>query len=130
MSNILTPAQEFESLVYQIGTWVEKLMKRLLDSSIKMNGLAASGLYPDPVALQILRDAICYDNELLHACFVPDTEVEVISSLVMRWLRGFIFNVPLPGWQPQLELGKQLDMLQSSMGEHVHPKRGKLLRLR
>ncbi|KAK3386618.1 hypothetical protein B0H63DRAFT_468101 [Podospora didyma] len=119
----LTPEEvgrDFDDLVNNITDWVTKFMEPILDDDSKADEVLTHSR-KRPAEAQRLRKCITLHGDLINGCQFPDTDIDLIVAIVMRFLLDNIFQKTLFGVMPQaVEL---INFIEASMRNNVEPKR-------
>ncbi|OIW27610.1 hypothetical protein CONLIGDRAFT_633977 [Coniochaeta ligniaria NRRL 30616] len=119
----LTPKeveQDFDDLVTSVSEWVQKFADPIVeDEDNFQHAIARARRSPEDV--QKLRRFIGNHPDLIHGCLYPETDVDILISVVLRYLNDNIFQKGLPGTVQHL--GEAISQIEGSMQSHVEPKR-------
>ncbi|KAM0561717.1 hypothetical protein ACHAPJ_002886 [Fusarium lateritium] len=120
----LTPeevGQEYDTLVEQVQDWVQKFMNPWLEdhnegvdallASIKKRGAEANKF---KLVLQQYPD-------LVHGCWFPETDEDILTSLIMRFLHDNVFQTVLYGTAGHYI--ETISFIENQMQASVEPKR-------
>lgn len=123
----LTPeavGQEYDDLVEQVQDWVEKFMGQWLDDR-GIDGLLGSAK-KRPVDAKRFKQILYQYSDLVHGSSFPETDEDIITSVIMRYLHDNIFQTVLYG-----SIGRYVEVIsfiENEMQMSVEPKRGTLPR--
>jgi len=92
------------------------------DEANLQHAIARAKKAPEDVAK--LRTCIGNHPDLIHGCLYPETDVDIMISIVLRHLNDNIFQKGVPGNVRQL--GEAVGQIEASMQSHVEPKRGEV----
>ncbi|KAM5351867.1 hypothetical protein ACJ41O_004590 [Fusarium nematophilum] len=96
----LTPeevGQEYDALVEQIQDWVQKFMEPYLEDHTEgVDSIMAAARKRSTDASKFKRVLNLYPD-LLHASSFPETDEDILTSLIMRFLHDNIFQTVLYG---------------------------------
>jgi chromosome segregation ATPase len=121
----LTPeevGQEFDDLVNNVTDWVTKLIEPILDDDDKIDEALAVAKKKPHEAMS-LKHKLHSDADLAFGCMFPDTDIDILITIVMRFLQDRIFQKVLFETIPHAV--EVLSYIESSMQTNVEPKRGK-----
>jgi hypothetical protein len=117
--------QDFDDLVTNVSEWVQKFADPIVDDEDNFqHALGRARKSPEDVAK--LRRFIGNHPDLIHGCFYPETDVDILISVVLRYLNDNIFQKGLPG--AVQHLGEAISQIEGSMQSYVEPKRGEFVR--
>ncbi|KAL2265815.1 hypothetical protein VTJ83DRAFT_6915 [Remersonia thermophila] len=119
----LTPkevAQDFDDLVNAANDWVTAVMEPILDDEDRFEQVLARARRSSQ-DVQGLRRYLQAHPDLVYGCRYPETDIDVIIALVLRYLQDNVFQKPLYGAVPQLV--SAISFLEASMQTNVQPKR-------
>lgn len=120
----LTPeevGQEFDDLVNNVTEWVTKFLDPILDDDDKTDEALMLAIKKAP-EVERLRKYMHSQGDLVNACMYPDTDIDILIALVMRFLQDNIFQKTLIGAVPSAV--EVLSYVEGSMQTNVEPKRG------
>jgi hypothetical protein len=116
--------QDFDELVTNVSEWVQKFANPIIDDEDNFQKtVMRAAKNPEDVAK--LRTYISKHPDLIHGCLYPETDVDILISMVLRYLNDNIFQKGLPGCVRHL--GESIAHIEGSMQTHVKPQRGKNL---
>ncbi|KAL2130857.1 hypothetical protein VTI74DRAFT_5847 [Chaetomium olivicolor] len=119
----LTPkevGQDFDDLVNDITDWVTNFMDPILDDDDRIDEILAA-TKKRPADLQRLRKYMHQQGDLVHGCMFPETDIDIMIALVMRFLQDNIFQKILFGALP--DIIEVLSFVEASMQTNVEPRR-------
>ncbi|AEO62064.1 hypothetical protein MYCTH_2113928 [Thermothelomyces thermophilus ATCC 42464] len=119
----LTPkevGQDFDDLVHGITDWISSFMDPILDDENKRNGVVEAAK-KRPADIQKLRMYLRSEADLAYGCMFPETDVDILIAVTMRWLQDQIFQRILFGLVP--EAVEIISFVEGSMQTNVEPKR-------
>ncbi|KAB5583556.1 hypothetical protein GE09DRAFT_1278750 [Coniochaeta sp. 2T2.1] len=119
----LTPKeveQDFDDLVTSISEWVQKFIEPTIDNE-KAFQQAVERARKDPEDVVILKQYMGCHPDLIHGCLYPETDVDIIVSIILRFISEFVFQSGIPG--NVKHLGEAISQIEASMQSHVEPKR-------
>jgi hypothetical protein len=89
------------------------------DEKIENVLIAAKKRSPD---LHRLKRYVHSQGDLVHGCMFPETDIDILIAVVMRFLQDNIFQKILFGAVP--EAVEMVSFVEGSMQSNVEPKRG------
>lgn len=96
-------------------------MEPILDDDDRIDDvLAAAKKRPGDV--QKLKRYIHGQGDLVHGCMFPETDIDIMIAVVMRFLQDHIFQKILFGAAP--DAVETITFVEASMQTNVEPKRG------
>ncbi|KAH7192057.1 uncharacterized protein B0J16DRAFT_410805 [Fusarium flagelliforme] len=120
----LTPeavGQEYDALVEQVQDWVEKFMGQWLDDHQEgIDGLLGNAK-KRPVDARRFKQILYQYPDLIHGSSFPETDEDIITSVIMRYLHDNIFQTVLYG-----TIGRYVEVIsfiENEMQMSVEPKR-------
>lgn len=119
----LTPEEvgrDFDDLVNNITDWVSKFVDPILDDPVKAEEVLANAK-KRTADLRHLRTTMARHGDLVNACMFPDTDIDVIIAITMRFLQDNVFQKILFGTLPGVV--EALTFVEGSMQTNVEPKR-------
>jgi hypothetical protein len=119
----LTPkevGQDFDDLVNGITDWVTNFMDPILDDDDKMDEVVAAAK-KRPADVQRLKRYLQSQGDLVYGCMFPETDIDILIAIVMRFLQDHIFQKILYGAVP--ETVEVISFLEGQMQTNVEPKR-------
>ncbi|KAK4148599.1 hypothetical protein C8A00DRAFT_19597 [Chaetomidium leptoderma] len=121
--NDLTPkeaGQDFDDLVNGITDWITNLMDPILDDDDRMDDVLAAAKKRS-ADLQKLKRYLHSQGDLSHGCMFPETDIDVLIAVVMRFLQDHIFQKILFGAVP--DTVEAISFVEGSMQTNVEPRR-------
>ncbi|KAJ4307291.1 hypothetical protein N0V88_000674 [Collariella sp. IMI 366227] len=119
----LTPkevGQDFDNFVNDVTDWVTTFIDPILDDDEKISSVLAAAK-KRPADLQKLQKYMHQQGDLVHGCAFPETDIDILIAVAMRFLHDNIFQKILCGALPDtVEL---LTSIESSMQTNVSPRR-------
>jgi len=119
----LTPkeaGQDFDDLVNDITDWVTNFMDPVLDDDDRRDDVVAAAK-KRPGDLQKLRRYLNSQADLVYGCMFPETDIDILIAVIMRWLQDNIFQKILFGAAP--DAVEAITFVEGSMQTNVEPKR-------
>ncbi len=113
--------QEFDDLVNGITDWVTNFMDPILDDDDKMDTVLTAAR-KRPADLQKLKKYLHTQGDLIHGTMFPETDIDILIAVTMRFLQDHIFQKILFGAAPGIV--EVLSSLEASMQNNVEPRRG------
>lgn len=104
-----------------VSEWVQKFADPIVDDEDNFQ-LAIARARRNPEDVTKLRRFIGNHPDLIHGCLYPETDVDILISVVLRYLNDNIFQKGLPG--AVRHLGEAVSQIEGSMQSYVEPKRG------
>lgn len=98
-------------------------MDPILDDDDKMDSVLAASK-KRPADVQKLKRYLHSQGDLVYGSMFPETDVDILIAVVMRFLQDHIFQKILYGAVP--ETVEVISFLEGQMQTNVEPKRGKL----
>ncbi|KAK3683354.1 hypothetical protein B0T22DRAFT_246192 [Podospora appendiculata] len=112
--------QDYDDLVYGVAEWVGKLAEPIVDDPEKVNAVLALAK-KRPTDIAKLRRYMDHHVELINGCMFPETDIDILIAIVMRFLQDNVFQSSLFGCL-STAVGT-LDFVEQSMQKNVEPKR-------
>ncbi|KAM0285773.1 hypothetical protein ACHAQH_001234 [Verticillium albo-atrum] len=112
--------RQYTNLVDGVGDWVAKFMSPWLDHHQDSLDMISNGLRKRPADAVRIKRMMLKNADLVHATKFPDSDEDVIVSLVLRHLNDSIYQKTLYGAIP--ESTGLLQMIETTM-QSVEPKR-------
>lgn len=110
-------------IINNITEWVTKLMQPILDNPEKLYAVITA-TKKDWSALRDFRRSMHDQEDLIHACNLPDTDVDILVAIVVRYVHMFVLREPLLGeYKSELRLLDEVERAMNTDGPH---KRGKI----
>ena len=100
---------------------MSKFVDPILDDPGEMEEVV-SAAKKRPEATSSLRKIMQRNGDLVNASMFPETDVDVITSITMRFLQENVFEKMLLGILP--ELVEMVNFIEVSMKTNTEPKRG------
>lgn len=120
----LTQLQDFDDLVNDISEWVEKFMIPITEDASRRDWvLTHTKKYPGDA--RDLKKFIHHYPDIEHGIGFPDTDIDVMIAVVMRFLHDNVFQKMLIGCVS--EAISYLSFIESSMQNNVDPERGQIV---
>ncbi|KAK0706053.1 hypothetical protein B0T26DRAFT_654715 [Lasiosphaeria miniovina] len=119
----LTPdevGREYDDLVNGITDWVTRFAEPVLEHPKKMEEVLAAAKKRSP-EIHILRKWLQTHVDLMHGSLFPETDIDIIIAIIMRYLEVHIFRKILCGVVPGFV--EVLSSVETSMQNNVEPKR-------
>ncbi|EAQ84165.1 hypothetical protein CHGG_10569 [Chaetomium globosum CBS 148.51] len=118
----LTPKekQDFDDLVNGITDWVTNFIDPILDDDNKMDDVLAAAKQR-PADVQKLKRYLHSQGDLVYGCMFPETDIDILIAVVMRFLQDHIFQKILYGAVPKTV--EVISFLEGQMQTNVEPKR-------
>jgi hypothetical protein len=104
-----------------ITDWVTNFMEPILDDDDKLGDVLAAAK-KRPADLQRLRRYLNSQADLMYACMFPETDIDILIAVIMRFLQDHIFQKVL--FEAAPEAVAAISFLESSMQTNVEPRRG------
>lgn len=122
IDSLLTNGKEYDALVEQVQDWVQKFMDPYLDDHEEgVESVMAIARKRSSDANRFKRVLHQYPD-LVHGSMFPETDEDIITSLIMRFLHDNIFQAIIYGSiQHYVEV---ISFLENQMQSSVEPKRG------
>ncbi|KAF4916352.1 hypothetical protein CGCVW01_v010132 [Colletotrichum viniferum] len=120
----LTPEEvgrQYDDLVEGITDWVAKFMAPLLDNHAKGVDELLTNSRKRPTEAHKLKHAIQTHADLVHGTMFPETDEDVIISIIMRFLNDSIFQKILYG--SCASFVESLSFIEMALQNTVEPKR-------
>ncbi len=108
-------------MVNGITDWVTNFMDPLLDDDDKMDAVLTAAR-KRPAELQKLKKYLHTQGDLIHGSMFPETDIDILIAVAMRFLQDYIFQKILFGAAPGIV--EVLSSLEASMQNNVEPRRG------
>jgi hypothetical protein len=99
-------------------------MDPILDDDDRMDDVLAAAK-KRPADIQRLKRYIQSQGDLVHGCMFPETDIDIMIAVVMRFLQDHIFQKILFGAAP--DTVETITLVEASMQTNVEPKRGRYL---
>ncbi|KAL2146780.1 hypothetical protein VTI28DRAFT_2261 [Corynascus sepedonium] len=119
----LTPkevGQDFDDLVNGITDWATNLMDPILDDDDRIN-VVLEAAKKRPADVQKLRRYLHSQADLIYGCMFPETDVDILIAITLRWLQDHVFQKILFGVTP--DAVETISFVEGSMQTNVEPKR-------
>ncbi|KAL7934901.1 hypothetical protein V8C35DRAFT_300130 [Trichoderma chlorosporum] len=120
----LTPEEvgrQYDDLIEQVQDWVQKFMEPWLDDyDAGIEALATSVRKQSGEASKFKKTVHKYPD-LVHACLFPETDEDIIVSIIMRFLNDHIFQKVLYGSAQNYT--EMVSFIETQMQTSVEPKR-------
>lgn len=113
--------QDFDDLVNGITDWVTNFMDPILDDDDRIDDVLAAAK-ERPGDVQKLKRYIRSQGDLVHGCMFPETDIDIMIAVVMRFLQDHIFQKILFG--AAADAVEAITFVEASMQTNVEPKRG------
>jgi hypothetical protein len=107
-----------------ITDWVTNLMDPILDDEDRINEVLAAAK-KRPTDIQKLKRYMHSQGDLVYGSMFPETDIDILIAVVMRFLQDHIFQKILCGAMP--EVVEVLTFAEGSMQNNVEPRRGTAL---
>jgi hypothetical protein len=114
--------QEYDDLIDSVSEWVSKLLGPYTENPAEGIEEVMSIARKRSADLGKLKRAIHDNPDLVHGCMFPETDEDVVISIIMRYLHDKVFQRILYG-----SIGNYVEVLsfiENSLQTHVEPKRG------
>jgi hypothetical protein len=103
---------------------VQKFADPIVDNEEKfLKFVARAKRHPEDTAK--LQRFMANQPDLIHGCLYPETDVDILTSLVLRFVNDNIFQKGVPG--APAYYGEVIAQIEGSMQLHVEPKRGEYM---
>ncbi|KAL2255563.1 hypothetical protein VTK26DRAFT_3121 [Humicola hyalothermophila] len=112
--------QEYDHLVNGVTDWVTKLVEPVLDDEEKLDEILTAAMNRS-LEIQKLRKCLRRHGDLIHGSVFPDTDIDILIAIIMRFLLDDIFRQMLIGAVPHIV--EVLSHVEASMQTNVAPKR-------
>lgn len=96
-------------------------MDPILDDESKRGGIMEAAI-KQPADIQKLARYLHSNADLVHGCMFPETDIDILTAVTMRWLQDQIFQRILFGVAS--EAVEIISFVEGSMQTNVEPKRG------
>jgi hypothetical protein len=96
-------------------------MDPILDDDDRMDDVLAAAK-KRPADIQRLKRYIHSQGDLVHGCMFPETDIDIMIAVVMRFLQDHIFQKILYG--AASDTVETITLVEASMQTNVEPKRG------
>ncbi|KAF4339986.1 hypothetical protein FBEOM_6070 [Fusarium beomiforme] len=112
--------QEYDALVEQVQDWVQKLMSQWMDGGDDVDAFLnhAKKCKADVSSFKSVLDQY---PDLIHGFNFPETDEDIITSVIMRYLHDKIFQSVLYGFAPRSV--QTITSIENLMHVSVKPKR-------
>ncbi|KAK0389790.1 hypothetical protein NLU13_3363 [Sarocladium strictum] len=120
----LTPdeiGREYDEMLETVQAWVEKLMSPYLEDHEKGTRQVLSWAKKNPAETMQFKKSLQAQPDLVHACMFPETDEDIVFSLVLRYLHDTIFQKILYGVLEHYT--DVLSLVETHMQTSVEPKR-------
>lgn len=105
-----------------ISDWVLKIAEPVVDNPNRRESfISAAKKQPNDIAK--LKKFMMNHGELVHGSLFPDTDIDVLTAIVLRFVHDNIFQKVLFG--DLRNPGEVITSIEASMQTNVEPKRGK-----
>nr|XP_036579957.1 uncharacterized protein CTRU02_10008 [Colletotrichum truncatum]KAF6787713.1 hypothetical protein CTRU02_10008 [Colletotrichum truncatum] len=112
---------QYDDLIEGISDWVAKFMAPLLDNHTKAVEETIAVARKKPTDANKLKHMIHTFPDLVHGTMYPETDEDIIISIIMRFLYDNIFQKTLYG--SIAHYVEVLSFVETSLQNHVDPKR-------
>ncbi|UKZ51428.1 hypothetical protein TrVGV298_005188 [Trichoderma virens] len=120
----LTPEEvgrQYDDLIEQVQDWVQKFMEPWLDDyEAGIEALSTSARKQSGEVVKF-KKALHKHPDLVHACFFPETDEDIIAAIIMRFLNDHIFQKVLYGSAQNYT--EMVSFIETQMQTSVEPKR-------
>ncbi|TDZ27808.1 hypothetical protein C8035_v008680 [Colletotrichum spinosum] len=113
--------REYDDLLDGISDWATKLTEKLLQNHAKGVDDLLAGARKKPSEANKLKHVIQVYADLVHGTMYPETDEDIIISIIMRYLNDNIFQKILYG--AIASYVEALSFVEGAMQNHVEPKR-------
>lgn len=104
-----------------ISDWVLKFAEPIIDNPAMCEKfVSAAKKHPNDISK--LRKFILSHGDLVHGCFFPDTDIDILTAIVLRFVYDNIFQKVLFG--ELRNSGEVVTSIEAAMQTSVEPKRG------
>ncbi|KAH8900891.1 hypothetical protein GQ53DRAFT_132698 [Thozetella sp. PMI_491] len=124
----LTPdevGREFEDLIDSVTDWVIKLMGPIAEDSARMDDIVAQAKKKSESS-HMIRKMMHKHGDIANGTMFPDTDIDIVNAIVMRFVYEKIFEETLYGTQK--DLVAVLTFIEGSMTTNVKPTRDLIAR--
>ncbi|KAK3320534.1 hypothetical protein B0T19DRAFT_242606 [Cercophora scortea] len=112
--------QDYDDLVYGVAEWIGKLADPIVEDPEKINAVVALAR-KRPADVAKLRRYLDHHIELINGCIFPETDIDILIAIVMRFLQDNVFQPQLFGCMSTAV--QALGFIEHSMQNYVEPKR-------
>lgn len=120
----LTALKEYDEMLEKVQAWVENLMLPYLEDHEKGARQVLSWAKKSAAETTQFKKSLQAQPDLVHACMFPETDEDIVFSLVLRYLHDTIFQKILYGVLEQYT--DVFSLVETHMQTSVEPKRGTL----
>ncbi|KAM0381211.1 hypothetical protein ACHAPY_005414 [Fusarium culmorum] len=113
--------QEYDALVEQVQDWVQKFMDPWLDDHQEGVDSLLSNAKKRAVDATRFKHILYQYPDLLHGASFPETDEDIITSVIMRYLHDHIFQTVLYGMISRYV--EVISFIEKEMQMSVEPKR-------
>lgn len=111
-------------MVTNVSEWVQKFVDPVIDDEDNFQH-AVDRVRKNPDDVAKLRAFVANHPDLIHGCLYPETDVDILISIVLRYLNDYIFQKGVPqGVRP---LAEAISHIEGSMQSYIAPKRGNIM---
>jgi predicted nuclease with TOPRIM domain len=114
--------QEYDDLVEQVQDWVQKFMDPWLDDHREGVDALLSNAKRRAVDATRFKHLLYQYPDLIHGASFPETDEDIITSVIMRYLHDHIFQTVLYGMIARYV--EVISFIEKEMQMSVEPKRG------
>ena len=118
----LTFHQDYDDLVGSVQDFVAKLMKPWLEDQDNGTKKPPKRFSQRPEVLKRFQAAFRHQLDLVNASYYPETDEDILSALILRYLWDNVIETNLYGCIPNYI--NHLEVIESSLMTTVEPKRG------
>jgi hypothetical protein len=116
--------KEYDDLIDSVADWVAKFMGPYLDNHAEGVEEVTTMARKRPTDTNKLKRTIQQYPDLVHACMFPETDEDIIISIIMRYIHDNIFQKIL--YDSVNQYVQVLSFVETSLQTHVEPKRGEV----
>ncbi|KAG8669584.1 hypothetical protein FPOAC2_08918 [Fusarium poae] len=113
--------QEYDALVEQVQDWVQKFMATWLDDHQEGADALLSNVKRRAVDATRFKHLLYQYPDLIHGASFPETDEDIITSVIMRYLHDHIFQTVLYGTIARYV--EVISFIEKEMQMSVEPKR-------
>lgn len=115
--------QDFDELLQTISDWVLKFAEPIVDNPTLRDSFVAAAKEQHRDILK-LRRFILDRGDFVNGLLYPDTDIDILIAIVLRYIHENIFQKVLLGGMR--DAGEIVTAIEGSMQTNVEPKRGEL----
>lgn len=104
-----------------ISDWVLKFAEPIVESPVMCEKFV-SAAKKHPHDISRLRKFMLSHGDLVHGALYPDTDIDILTAIVLRYVHDNIFQKVL--FRGLRNTGEVVTYIEASMQTNVEPKRG------